>query len=141
MTVAARIVIIALMLPVLAACVADSRSRVLETSQSAVQLRSFQARQFETADGEMMMRAIMATLQDLGFVIDDANMLVGTVSATKLDGYALRMTVSSRRSQDFTVVRASANFNDQSVEDPLPYQRFFESLEKATFLEANDVVG
>lgn len=125
---------------VLGAC-NDSRSRVLETSQSAVQLRSFQARQFDTADKEMMVRAVMATLQDLGFVIDDANMLVGTVSATKLDGYALRMTISVRSLPDQSVVRASANFNDKAVEDPIPYQRFFESLEKAVFLEANEVVG
>lgn len=124
----------------LAAC-NDSRSRVLETTQSAVQLRAFQARQFDTSDKEMMVRAAMATLQDLGFVIDEANMLVGTVSATKLDGYALRMTISVRSLQDTSVVRASANFNDQAVEDPIPYQRFFESLEKAVFLEANEVVG
>ena len=119
----------------------NSQSRVLETSQSAVQLRSFQAKQFDTKDKEFMMRSVMATLQDLGFVIDDANMLIGTVSATKLDGYALRMTVSIRPAAEKTVVRASANYNDQPVEDPVPYQRFYESLQKATFLEANDVIG
>lgn len=119
----------------------DSRSRVLESSQSAVQLRAFQARQFETTDKEEMIRSVMATLQDLGFVIDDANLQIGTVSATKLDGYALRMTVSVRPVEQKTVVRASANYNEVAVEDPIPYQNFFESLEKAVFLQANEVIG
>lgn len=124
----------------LPAC-SDSRSRVLESSQSAVQLRAYQARQFDSTDKEEMIRSVMATLQDLGFVIDDANLQIGTVSATKLDGYALRMTVSVRPAAQRTVVRASANYNEQAVEDPIPYQNFFESLEKAVFLEANEVAG
>ena len=41
-------------------------------------------------------RVILATLQDLGFVIDKADKELGSISATKLDGFALKMTVSVR---------------------------------------------
>jgi hypothetical protein len=86
------------------------------------------------------MRTIIATLQDLSFVVENANAALGSVSATKLDGYALRMTVTLRpRGEMQTLVRASAQYNLTSVEDPLPYQQFFEALERAMFLTAHEV--
>ncbi|HYD32556.1 MAG TPA: hypothetical protein VEB64_17065 [Azospirillaceae bacterium] len=87
-----------------------------------------------------MLRTVIATLQDLGFVVDNADATLGTVSGTKLDGYALRMTVSLRpRGQAQTVVRANAQYNIVAVEDPQPYQQFFAALEKALFLTAQQV--
>ena len=41
--------------------------------------------------------AVIGTLQDLGFVIDDANSNLGIISGTKLDGYLLRMMVTVKR--------------------------------------------
>jgi hypothetical protein len=100
----------------LAACQVDSRQQVLAVGASQVQLRQFQARQFETADRERVLRAVIATLQDLGFVIDKADALLGTVSGTKLDGYALRMTVTvTPRGAERMVVRANAQYNLQAV--------------------------
>ena len=82
----------------------------------------------------------MATLQDLGFVIDDADDTLGTVSATKLDKYALRMTVSVRpRGTTQLLVRASAQYNLRAVEEPGPYQQFFDALGQAMFLAAQEV--
>jgi hypothetical protein len=121
-------------------CQTDSRSQVLAASTSAVELRSYQSRAFDTTDREAVMRTIIATLQDLSFVVENANAALGSVSATKLDGYALRMTVTLRpRGELQTLVRASAQYNLTSVEDPLPYQQFFEALERAMFLTAHEV--
>ena len=111
---------------------APSTKQVLATKESQVKLRSIQTRAFDTTDKEMMLRTIIATLQDLGFIIDKADDVLGTVSATLLDKYALRMTVSVRpRGQTQLLVRANAQFKVQAVEDPEPYQQFFESLSKA----------
>jgi hypothetical protein len=38
------------------------------------------------------------------------------------------------------VVRASAQYYLKAVEDPLPYQRFFRTLEQALFLQAKPPV-
>ena len=83
----------------------------------------------------------MATMQDLGFVIDKADSVLGSISGTKLDGYMLRMTVTlrPRKEEQQTIVRANAQFGVQAVEDPEPYQQFFAALEKSMFLEAHDV--
>ena len=80
----------------------------------------------------------MSTLQDLGFVLDKADATLGTVSATKLKNYALRITVTVRpRGETQLLIRANAQYNVQPVIDPEPYQQFFTSLEKAMFLTAN----
>ena len=117
-----------------------SRSQILATGESQVQLRSFQTRAFDTADKEKTLRVVIATLQDLGFVIDKADNVLGTVSATKVDGYELRLTVSVRpRSATQLLVRANAQYQLTAVESPKPYQDFFAALEKAMFLEAHSV--
>ena len=137
-----RIVASSTVLTLLAACQTDSKQQILATSQSAVQLRSYQSRAFDTTDRAKTLRTVIATLQDLGFVIDKADATLGTVSATKLDRYALRMTVTVReRGSTQTLVRANAQYNVTAVEDPKPYQQFFEALQKAMFLTAHEVDG
>lgn len=137
-----RILASSAVLALLAACQTDSKQQILATNQSAVQLRSYQSRAFDTTDRAKTLRTVIATLQDLGFVIDKADATLGTVSATKLDRYALRMTVTVReRGSTQTLVRANAQYNITAVEDPKPYQQFFESLQKAMFLTAHEVDG
>jgi hypothetical protein len=112
--------------------------RILDSEQSQVQLRQIQSRVFDTTDREKLLRTVIATLQDLSFVVDKADLGLGTVSATKLDGYSLRMTVSTRpRGQRQTLVRANAQLDNRPVVDPAPYQQFFVALERAMFLTAH----
>jgi len=81
---------------------------------------------------------VIATLQDLGFIIDKADANLGTISATKLDRYNLRVTVIVvPRGDSQLSVRANAQYNIDPVEDPEPYQQFFDSLSKAMFLTAH----
>ena len=124
----------------LAGCQVNSRDQVLQTGSSQLALRSIQTRAFDTTDRERLLRSIIATLQDLSFVIDKADATLGSVSATKLSGYQLRMTVTVRpRGDSQTLVRANAQYNLVAVEDPEPYQQFFSALSKALFLEAQKI--
>lgn len=119
---------------------APSTKAVMETGQSAVALRSFQQRAFDTNEVEKTLRTVISTLQDLSFVIDKADLDLGTVSATKLSGYQVRMTVTVRpRGATQVLVRANAQYMDKAIEDPKPYQDFFVALEKAMFLTAHQV--
>jgi hypothetical protein len=82
----------------------------------------------------------MATLQDLGFVIDTADAELGSVTASKLDKYVIKMTVTARKRGDTQLlVRANAQYNVTPVEDPKFYQQFFTAFSKAMFLEAQQV--
>ncbi len=117
-----------------------SEQELLKTDKSQVELRRMQTRAFDTTDREKTLRTIIATLQDLGFVVDKADATLGSVTATKLSGYNLIMTVTVRpRGDKQLLVRSSAQFNIQAVSDPKPYQDFFTSFSKAMFLEAHQV--
>jgi hypothetical protein len=123
----------------IAAC-AGRQKNILETTESQVKLRSIQSRVFDISDHNRLLRTIIATMQDLGFVIDDAEESLGTVSGTKRSVYFLRMTVSIRpRGTHQMIVRSNIQFNWESIEEPEPYQNFFSTLSKALFLEAQPI--
>ena len=91
------------------------------------------------------MRSVISTLQDLDFVVDNADIMLGTVSGSKFGQaqyvpYELKMTVTVRaRGEAQMLVRANAQYNIQAVEDPQPYQDFFTAMEKSLFLTAQNV--
>ena len=123
----------------LASC-APSTHQILATKESQVKLRAIQTRVFDATDIDKMLRTVIATLQDLGFIVDKADHVLGAVSGTKLDQYILRMTVSVRpRGDTQLLVRANAQYNITAVENPEPYQQFFDALSKAMFLTAHPV--
>ncbi len=118
---------------------ATSQNQLLQAGDQ-LKLRSIQTRAFDTTDSVKTQRVILATLQDLGFVIDKADKELGSISATKLDGFNLKMTVSVRpKGETQLLVRANAQYQLKAVEDPQPYQNFFAALSKALFLEAHQV--
>ena len=133
----APILLTALLL--MAGCASLPHTLVLD-SGNAVELRSYQTRTFDTTDRVQTLRTVIATLQDLSFVIDKADATLGSVSATKLDGYEMRLTVTVRpRGETQLLVRANAQWELAAVEDPQLYQDFFTSLEKSMFLAAHQV--
>jgi len=134
-----RIAIVSACCILTVAC-ATSKKELLATDKSQLQLRSIQTRAFDTTDRERTLRTIIATMQDLGFVIDNANYTLGSVTGTKLDNFQLRMTTTVRpRGTTQMLVRASMQFNVVQVDDPEPYQQFFAALGRAMFLEAQQV--
>lgn len=95
-------------------------------------------RVFETADEHQMLRVLIGTLQNLGFVSHKADHRLGLVSGTKFHANPrLNITVTVRSQGDARlVVRVAAEFGRKAVRDPEPYQEFFASLDKSWFLAA-----
>ena len=125
----------------LASCVTDSKKELFTSTASEVQLRGFQSRAFDTTDREKTLRTVIATLQDLGFVISRADSLIGLVTASKFanqDSAQITVTVQ-QKGQKQTVVRANVQQHLKAVETPELYQDFFNSLQKAMFLTAQAV--
>jgi hypothetical protein len=85
----------------------------LGSGGTQLEARQIQTRQYDTLDKALTMRSVVATLQDLGFTIDQADTELGTITATRYDEYTMRMT---------------------AVTDALTYQDFFVALDKAMFL-------
>jgi len=105
-----------------------------------LETRQIQTCEYDTLDKSMTMRSVIATLQDLGFTIDQADAELGTVTATRLHEYTMRMTVTvvPREGQRISV-RANARIGENSVTDAATYQDFFVALDKAMFLTLHKV--
>jgi len=112
---------------------------LLSPTEAQMQLRSYQTRSFDVADRNRAIRAVMATLQDLGFIIERANADLGLVTAARfaepnyLDIIAVTVTVR-QNSDDTMMVRVNAIYNNAPIEDPKAYQNFFATLQRALFL-------
>ena len=64
-----RLLLSVVMVLSLAGCASTHRD-VLGTSQSQVQMRNYQSRYFDTNDKELVLRAVISTMQDLGFMVE-----------------------------------------------------------------------
>jgi len=124
----------------LVGCENPNRHILGDTEESQLQVRSIQTRVFDTKDKNMVVRNVVASLQDLSFVIDKADADLGTVTATKLSGYQIRMTVTVRpKGETQMAVRANGQYNNRVILDPVMYQDFFAVLQKSLFLTANSI--
>ncbi|MBG0789679.1 MAG: hypothetical protein H0S80_04185 [Desulfovibrionaceae bacterium] len=133
-------IIFVALLAIIGGCNTAQKNILDSDGESQVKMRAMQTRYYDTGDKKTTLQTVIATLQDLGFVMDKASFDLGSVSATKLDGYRVRMTVSViPRGEEKVTVRANASFNIQPIDDPVIYQRFFESLSKSMFLTAHMV--
>lgn len=120
---------------------ATTTQRVLDTEQSQVQLRNIQTRTFDATDKKVMMKIVINTLQDLDFVLDRADLELGSVTASKFtNNTLLKMSVTVRpKGETQLLVRANAQFGIKPIDDPEPYQDFFSALEKSLFLTAHQI--
>ena len=128
------------LLPValLMACISTHDS-VMGTQHSQLQTRNYQSRSFETDDRGMVLRSVISTMQDLGFIIGRADEKLGTITGTSFANGS-KLTVSVRATgPNRIVVRANAQAGLNEIADPKPYQNFFNALSQSLFLEAQMV--
>ncbi len=136
-----RIVASALLLA-LASCAMPPQPQpnLLAPTEEQLKLRSYQSRSFEITDRKRAIRGVMATLQDLGFIIERANAELGLVTAARFaepnyyDVIAVTVTVRPQTGGKM-LIRVNAIYNNAPLEDPKAYQNFFASLQRALFIE------
>ena len=118
---------------------ATPKNQLMKMDTSQVKLRGMQTRAFDTTDEKKTLRSVISTLQDFDFLIDEANKVLGLVSATRRTDW-LQITVTVRPKGETQVfVRANMEYKQKGVEDPSVYQKFFTYLEKSMFLTAHEV--
>lgn len=128
-------------------CAATPPERgVLGGGESQLKLRSIQSRAYDTRDRQRVLRGVIATLQDLEFMIEAADAELGTITARRfvmIKTFGVNNMIMTVTVQPYgearMLVRANAEFNNQRVEDPLVYQNFFTALGKSLFLAGQQV--
>ena len=133
--------ILALVSVILVGC-ASSKDELFKMGDSSqVELRSFQSRVFDTTDKQKTLKSVISTMQDLGFVISKADAQVGVVTGSKFadrNSVILSVTVRSKNDKQI-LVQANAQQQLEAIEDPQMYQDFFNALQKAMFLKAQEL--
>ncbi len=112
---------------------------LLAPTEAQMKIRSVQTRIFDVKDRQAAMRAVIAALQDLGFIVERANEALGLVTAARFaePNYydMLGVTVTVRpQPDDRMMIRANAIYNNKPIEDPKVYQNFFATLERSIFV-------
>ena len=112
---------------------------LLAPTEAQMKMRSFQTRTFDLEDRHLAMRAVIAALQDLGFIIERANESLGLVTAARFaepnyyDLVGITVTVR-QETKERMMIRANAIHNNKPIEDPKVYQNFFATLERSLFV-------
>jgi hypothetical protein len=161
-----------------AGCQTAPPERALQLPAASLEIRQQQTRRFEDIDEAQLLAASAGVLQDLGFSLDESEVDLGLIVASKRDAVVGSKVTDLIRllelftNTDFVVdkeqrLRASLvswpvsgmeeqfyvrvtfqrivwnTDNDitkqQSLNDPVLYQMFFERLSKSVFLEAHSL--
>jgi len=133
-----KIILICFGVFLFAAC-ATTNQAALDSNTSQVATRNYQTRSFDTTDKINVMNNIVATMQDLGFVIEKADKDVGTISGFSFTNQTT-MTVSVREKGQSILVRVNASKGTKAIKEPQAYQNFFNALSQSLFLTANEVL-
>jgi len=120
-------------------CVAPQPSAdLLAPTEAQMKVRSLQTRSFEMKDRQVAIRGVIASLQDLGFIIERANEPLGLVTAARFaepnyyDVVGVTVTVR-QEAEGRMAIRANAIYNNKPIDDPKVYQNFFATLERSLF--------
>ena len=112
---------------------------LLAPTEAQMKLRNMQTRDFDVGDRRVAMRAVIAALQDLGFIIERANEPLGLVTGARFaepnfyDVVGITVTVRTVDGKR-TTIRANAIFDNQPITDPEVYRNFFATLERALLI-------
>jgi hypothetical protein len=112
---------------------------LLAPAEPQMKIRSAQTRTFDVKDRQVALRAVIAALQDLGFIIERANEPLGLVTAARFaepnyyDVLGITVTVHAQADARM-MIRANAIYNNKPIEDPKVYQNFFITLERSLSL-------
>ena len=109
---------------------------LLSLTEAPMKIRSYQSRSYDAKDQKKVLRAVVAALLDLGFIIERVNVPLGLVTAGKFakSGFVEATVTVRPKGEERMEIRANALFNTRPIEDPKAYQNFFSAVQRSLFL-------
>ena len=134
----------------LSACATNDVARqqsALTLSGNNLSERQIESRRYDTTDEASILSATIGIMQDLGFTIEESAAKSGLVTGSQDSaGQRVRLSIITTLSADKKAVTVRANFQrigwdgrNGPMRDPILYQRFFDKLSQAIFLEAHEI--
>lgn len=93
-------VLIGLLVVMATACTFVNHAPTVQPPKTQLQTREFQTREFDTNDTKLIMKAVLNVLQDDGFVVKNAVVDLGLLTATKEVDLAENRATTNRASSD-----------------------------------------
>lgn len=126
-------------------CVVIDKPRTTppQAQQTQLQKRQYQQREFDSADVKQVMKAVLSVLQDDGFIVKNAVVDLGFLSAikeTQISGGASSSRPTSASSDDFweSIFRAMGRGNSRTTTrtnaEPVRYEKF-KNVEATIYVE------
>jgi hypothetical protein len=148
-----RFVLVGVLVIASAGCAPTSEQQAAAFSPTATALaeRTRQARRFDTPDINLMLRASIGVLQDLGYVAEETQTEFGVIVASKFADGRIRAQIVVKPTADRRAVVVRANFQrvlpgpgatlarGEVLTDATIYQGFFEKLAQSVFLTAHEI--
>jgi len=127
--IAMRYLVTILLVSFISGCASQIDPALLKQRQ--LQIQRMQTRVFDTNDRSGLVRGVVAAMQDLKFIIDNADIQQGIIAAKKYGAYPIEMTVTVQPiSSKQILVHGIAQYNLKPIEDPFLYEQFFSSLQE-----------
>ncbi len=100
-----------------------------KVKQHQLEVQKMQTLVFDTNNKNAIIRGVIAALQELDFLISNADTEHGMITAKKFGTYPIDMTVTIQTvSSTRILVHAIAQNNLNTLEEPALYDRFFTTL-------------
>ena len=129
----------------------QQQAAALSSTSTASAMRARDSRRFDTTDQASMLRAAVATLQDLGYTIEETQAQYGIIVGSKQTDARIRVQIVLRPSLDRKAILVRVTFQriilrpgampamGEELTTAELYQGFFEKLSQSAFLTAQDI--
>lgn len=121
-------------------CVNSVQAASMSSEANQKKINKIQSRYYTIDSEERAVSGVIATLEDMGYMIDKSSFVLGTVSATNATTRQLKMKVIiSTHNDTQKMIRANARYNNNPMFDDAFYKDFFIALSRKLSLRAYPV--
>ena len=121
---------VVVLMAILSGCATPIDPALVKQHEAFVQ--RMQTRVIETNDRSIVTRGMILALQDLNFIINQADAERGVISAKKFGEYPIELSVEIKPiSESLVSVHGIARYHSKTIEDPALYDQIFSSLQKS----------